>query len=113
MSIVLDINIETKKPSTVNFMILSMLRLRTVRRITPGIINKDGRTSMALNSDGAFIKHEVKKTSSTIINNDKINLLSFRILILPSINMRISLNFMCSKSLWFLKCTSVCERAPS
>jgi hypothetical protein len=33
-----DIIVETKKPSTVNFIMLSMSRLRAVRRITPGMI---------------------------------------------------------------------------
>ena len=95
-----DISVETKKPSTVNFMMLSILRFRTVRSITPGMMNKDGRTSMALKSDGIFIKHEVKKKSSMMIDSGKISLPSFRISILSSINRFISLNFTCSKSLY-------------
>ena len=55
-----DIIVETKNPSTVNFVMLLILRLRTARRIAPGIINKDGKTNIALNSHDVFARHEVK-----------------------------------------------------
>jgi len=55
-----DINVETKKLSTINFVISATVRLKTARRIKPGMMNKEGKTSMALNSGGVFIEHKVK-----------------------------------------------------
>ena len=54
------INVEVKKPSTINFIMLLMLCLKIAKIITPGTINKDGRTNIALNSGGVFVRHEVK-----------------------------------------------------
>jgi hypothetical protein len=57
---VADIIVETKNPSTINFVILSTLRLVIIRIITPGMTNKDGIANMDLNSGGVFVRDKMK-----------------------------------------------------
>jgi hypothetical protein len=55
-----DTIVETKNPSTVNFVMLLIPCLRIARRIAPGMINKDGRTNITLISHDVFVRHEAK-----------------------------------------------------